>query len=390
MNILLIAPSFPYPLTSGGRIRVFNIIRYLSRNHAVTLACVSEDTIADYGPLAEFCKEIRVVHHRNHRFRNGLLFVLGKEPYNAVRYASAGFQEVLKDLLRTRSFDAVMIEFPMMWQYSGLIRGLPVILDAHNIEYRLIGQMKESGAPPLKKILYQLEEVKMRRLEHRAWRECSLCITVSDRERDLIKSHLNDDRPVITAPNGVDLERFGYAPKRPPGRRLLFIGSMDYVPTVDSTRYLLEEIFPLIRSRIRGIELDIVGRSLWRIGNRPGTEGISLHENVPEILPFLRNADLLIDPLRMGGGTRLKVLEAMAAGVPVVTTSRGCEGIMVRDREHLLVADRPSDFAESVEKLLTDRGLSDRLAVNARRLMEERYSWEGIVRKMETAIGDLR
>jgi glycosyltransferase involved in cell wall biosynthesis len=293
------------------------------------------------------------------------------------------------ELLESRIFDIVQIEFPMMWQYAGLVKDIPIVLDMHNIEYQLIRQMKEASSNVLKKLLYGWEEAKLMRLEHDAWQECDLCVAVSDKERNIISAHLKKDNKIITIANGVDLERFEYMPKKTSEKYILFIGSMDYIPTIDSTDYLLEEIFPLILSKIKNVKLHIVGRSLWRIRDKVSAEGVLLHENVPDIIPFLRKADVLIDPLRLGAGTRLKILEAMAAGVPVVTTSKGCEGIMVQNGEHLLIADFPADFADATVKLLTDRELSDSLTVNARQLVEKHYSWEKVVQALETDMREL-
>jgi len=368
---------------------MFNIIKHLSKKHEVILACLSDQKIFDYSPLSEYCREIKVVVKKPQLMRDIIGFILSGGPYNVIRYSSGLFRNTLIELLESRKFDLVQIEFPMMWQYAGLVKDFPIVLDMHNIEYQLIRQMKESSSNILKKLLYGWEEVQLRRLEHNAWQECDLCVAVSDRERDIMSAHLKNDNKVITIPNGVDLERFEYVPKKNSEKRILFIGSMDYIPTIDSTDYLLKEIFPIILSKIKDVKLHIVGRSLWKIRETLNIEGVTLHENVPDIIPFLRKADLLIDPLRIGAGTRLKILEAMAAGTPVVTTSKGCEGTLVKNREHLLIADSPADFADAVLKLLTDRDLSDSLTVKARQLVEEQYSWEKCVQKLAAAMREL-
>lgn len=389
MNILLIAPSFPYPLTHGGKIRVFNIIKYLSKIHHISFACLSDQKVTGYGSLAGYCEEINVVEQKSRAMRDVMLFLLRGEPYNALRYTSHSFQETLSGLLKKKKFDIVQVEFPMLWQYAAILNDLPVVLDMHNIEFRLIGQMKESAGNILKRVLYGMEEQRLRRIEEDAWRECDLCVAVSDKERDVIRSYLGKDDKLITVPNGVDLERFEYHRESKGEKRILFIGSMDYIPTIDSTDYLLQEILPIIISKINDVKLDIVGRELWRISDKAAMKGVTLHEDAPDILPFLREAEILIDPLRIGAGTRLKILEAMASGTPVVTTSKGCEGIMVKNGEHLLIADTPVDFADSVVKLLTDRKLAENLAASSRHLIEEHYSWEKIVHRLEVAMGSL-
>jgi glycosyltransferase involved in cell wall biosynthesis len=389
MNILLIAPSFPYPLTHGGKIRVFNIIKHLSKTHKVSLVCLSDREVLDFGPLSEYCDDIKVVVKEPQWLKEFMRFIFGCGPYNALRYSSSVFRETVSDLLKRKDFDIVQIEFPMMWQYAGVVKDLPIVLDLHNIEYELVRQMEEASGNALKKALYGVEEKRLRRLEENAWDRCDLCFAVSEGESSVIRAHLKNSDKVITVPNGVDLERFRYHTDKKGEKRILFMGSMDYIPTVDSTDYLLKEVLPMITSRINGIKLDIVGRRLGKLRDRVSGEGIELHENVPDIIPFLKKADVLIDPLRIGAGTRLKILEAMAAGTPVVTTSKGCEGINVQNGQHLLIADSPSAFADAVVKLLTDTKLPEHLASNARCLIEESYSWEKCVQKLAAAMEDL-
>jgi glycosyltransferase involved in cell wall biosynthesis len=339
--------------------------------------------------LPEFCREIRVVIHKPQFISSAAGFFLHGKPYNALRYASTLFRDELSELLGRKDFDIVQIEFPMMWQYTDLLKGLPVVLDMHNIENHLIAQMKEKGGSIVKHFLYGLEEQRLRKIEEDAWRACDLCVAVSDRERDIIAEHLAEAEKVLTIPNGVDLERFTYYREKKGENRLLFIGSMDYIPTIDSTDYLLQEIVPLITSQMKGVTIDIVGRRLGRLRDRVRSDDIVLHENVPDILPFLRGADVLIDPLRLGAGTRLKILEAMASGTPVVTTRKGCEGLMVRDREHLIIADSPGEFARAVVTLLTDGPRAGRLAASARSLVEDRYSWKKSVETLAEAMRQL-
>jgi glycosyltransferase involved in cell wall biosynthesis len=171
--------------------------------------------------------------------------------------------------------------------------------------------------------------------------------------------------------------------------QLLFIGGMEYIPNLDSANYLLNDIFPLVQSNIPAVNLDIVGRELWRIKNKKSREGIQFHENVPEVLPYFSRADLLVVPLRYGAGSRIKILEAMASGVPVVTTSKGCEGIEAVHGEHLLVADSPDSYALSVQRLLVDPGLKMTIMQNARHLVETKYAWEKIVGNMEMCYGKI-
>jgi glycosyltransferase involved in cell wall biosynthesis len=382
MNILVIAPFFPYPLTQGGKITIFNTLKYLSREHRVSFACLTDVPVTDYGPLKEYCAEIVVVERKGALVIDLLTFLAGEYPYNAVKLHSADFVGALRSLLTRCTFDLVQIEFSLMWRYAALFEGIPCTLDAHNIEYNIIAQNRRNCRNPLKRFLYALEEKKLRALEERAWRECSLCFTVSDNERDLIAATLQGGDKLITMV-GVDLSRFEFLPKEERGNRILFVGGLNYHPNLDSIQYLLGDVFPLIRAGVPEVRLDVVGIELWRIaGQVPDGGEVELHENVPEILPWFRGADLLVVPLRYGAGIRIKILEAMSAGVPIVATSKGCEGLRVEHGRELLIADDPASFAREVIRLLDDHELRRTIAMNARRFVAEHYSWETLVQRM--------
>lgn len=383
MNILTISPYLPYPLNQGGKIRVFNTIKYLSRRHKVTLACLSDKKVDDYGPLSEYCEEIICIEKKGNPVIDLPVFLFSGRPYNYVRFSSGELRETLKQLARAKSFDLVQIQFTTLWQYADIFKGVPVVLDAQNIEYEIIRQIKDKCGNPIKKILYSLEEKKLRHKEEEAWKECDLCFAVSDKERDVIASFLDSRDRVVTISNGVDLERFEFMPKESTDKRLLFIGGMDYTPNRDSALYFLNDILPLIKTKIPDVRLDIVGRELWKIPGPESYEGVIFHEDVPDILPYFRRADILLVPLRQGAGTRVKILEAMASGLPVVTTSKGVEGIDVEHGKHLMIADSPSDFSLAVKTIIEDETFRRSLAGNARRLVEEMYSWRGLVREME-------
>jgi glycosyltransferase involved in cell wall biosynthesis len=382
MNILIIAPFFPYPLTQGGKIVIFNTLKYLSRLHRVSFACLSDEPVTDFGLLQEYCDEIVVTVRKPELVRDLLSFMTGDYPFNAVKLHSESFAAELRLLRQRRSFDLVQVEFSLIWRYAEIFRDIPLVLYAHNIEYKIIAQNRLTCRNPLKRLLYAIEERKLRALEERAWRDCSLCFTVSANERDVIAATVKDDTKVITLV-GVDLERFPFQPKREAEKKILFIGGLNYHPNVDSARYLLEEIFPRIRASVPDVSLDMVGIELWRIAEQAsGTPGVRLHEHVPEILPWFRGADLLVVPLRYGAGVRIKILETMAAGLPIVATLKGCEGLAVGHGRELLVADDPDSFAREVVRLLGDSDLRLALATNAHEFVCEHYSLETVVKRM--------
>ena len=254
---------------------------------------------------------------------------------------------------------------------------VPVVLGTQNVESRILTQLQNACRNPLKRFLYRLETAKMRRFEENAWRSSHLCLTVSGEERrEIVAAGVAPER-VIVVPNGVDLERFKFR-QRSGQNKLLFLAGLDYLPNMDAARWLLAKIWPLIRGAQPFAELLLAGRKTEALATDGLPEGVICLGDPADVTDCFAMADALLVPLRVGAGTRLKVLEAMAAGLPVVTTSIGCEGLDVGNGEHLLVANSAEDFADAVGRLFDDPELSAAISSRARRMVEERYSWERV------------
>jgi len=383
MNILVIAPFLPWPLDQGGKIRVFNLLKERAARHQVTLACLTDGQTVDPGPLAEICVELITVPRPPQPAVDLLRFLVSNQPFNVLRYSSAAFAAVLRDLDARRQFDQIQVEFSLMWQYARFFAGVPTLLNAHNVETEIVRQLGKSCRNPLKRLLYRMEAQRLLREETLAWRECTACCAVSEPERAVIAAATGMPAKVHAVANGVDLERFAYLPKVHGDGTVLLLGGMEYAPNLDAATWFIEEIFPLLRDMSAAVKIVVAGRDLERIPVSTAGEMVQLHSNVADVRPFMYAADLLAVPLRMGAGTRIKILEAMAGGLPVVATSKGCEGLLVRDGEHLLIADTPGEFARAIVTLLQDHRLALRLAANARGLVEGRYGWETVAAAME-------
>jgi polysaccharide biosynthesis protein PslH len=383
MNILILSPFLPYPLDQGGKIRVFNLVKYLSCSNRITLACLTPGAAPDMGPLHGFCEEIVTVERNASFARDFSRFLFNGEAFNCARFSSSSFTRQLSVLAARKSFDLIQIEFSLLWQYADLFPGIPVVLDAHNIEYRNVQQIGEGCKGLGKRLLYRLEASRLQAVEEGAWRECALCFTVSKKERDEIASSTGNCGKVVAAANGVDPERFAFRPRGNSGTKILFLGGMDYSPNLDAAKYFLTEVFPIIRREEPEARVLLVGRELGKLGELALLPGVECHESVPEVLPWFYEADLLVVPLRQGAGTRIKVLEAMAAGLPVVATSKGCEGIAAESGRELLIADTPKEFAAAALSIMHSPEVRANLARNAHRLVVERYTWESAAKIMD-------
>jgi glycosyltransferase involved in cell wall biosynthesis len=283
----------------------------------------------------------------------------------------------LVTLMATEQFDLVHLETTQIWPAVAACGALPAVLGTQNVESHILTQLGNACRNPLKRLLYRVESVRMRQFEERAWRSCRLCLTVSNEERhEVIAAGVSPER-VVTVPNGVDLERFAFAP-RPGRKRLLFLGGLNYHPNMDAAKWLLDQIWPLIHQADPETELLLAGRKTEQLV-APADAGVTFLGDPLDVPECFAMADVLLVPLRIGAGTRLKVLEAMAAGLPVISTAIGYAGVDAVDGEQLLAADSPREFVSAVCNLFSNRELAGKIAANGRALVESRYSWQKVL-----------
>ena len=392
MRILWIADYLPYPLVSGDRIRIYNLLRRVASRHELSLAAFLEKPEDAEGihHLQEFCARVETVNfqQRSHLAKAAgmLRFALeGKPPELKLLYSEELVSKI-RQLVSTMDFDIVQIEHSRMGLY---LETLPrksdykSILMFHNItsqQYGRVSQVEQSWG---RKLRSWVNSVTMGYWEPRYAENFDRCITVSEADRQLLLK-ANPRLQVDVISNGVDIEKYQPLPlpQENTSPSLLFIGNMGYPPCVDAALYFCREIFPSIRRRIAAAELWIVGRDPRPEVLQLNGDGVHVTGQVEDVIPYYRQSTVCVVPLRAGGGTRLKILEAMALGRPVVSTTIGCEGLDVVDGQHLLIADNTDQFTEKTERLLTDRQLYKSISDNGRRLVEATYGWDKIADRL--------
>jgi glycosyltransferase involved in cell wall biosynthesis len=249
------------------------------------------------------------------------------------------------------------------------------VIDEHNIESELFQRMGHGERSLPRRVFNRVEYARFRRFEQACWRRADACVVTSEREVEAVR-RCAPDTPVAVVPNSVDLDYF--APSNAPAEphTVIFSGTLDYRPNLDAVRYLIDDIWPLVRHRYPDARLTLTGSNAGvdiRSLTRPG---VRLLGEVPDIRPYVSAAAAVVVPIRIGGGTRLKVLEGLAMGKPIVSTAVGCEGVAVGDREHLMIADDAPSFASRIFEVFENPALGDALGQAGRRLVETRYSWE--------------
>jgi polysaccharide biosynthesis protein PslH len=295
------------------------------------------------------------------------------------------FQATLDSMLARTQYDVVQVEFVWMsaFRFDRNKRNVPLlVLDEHNVEYDILKRTARTAGGITRNVYNALNWRKLAREEHAAWRSFDGITLTSRRDEELVRKDVPGTRTAVV-PNGVDLKEFSATTQGGDSDVLLFFGAINYYPNQEAITHFIDNVFPLIRERRPNAKFRIIGPGapesvLARQGN-----GVEVVGMVDEVSPHIDAATAVVVPLRIGGGTRLKIVEALAKGKPVISTRLGAEGIDVVHDEHLLLADEPRDFAAEVERVLSDPALRTRLGVSGRRLMEDRYSWRSIVAGLE-------
>jgi glycosyltransferase involved in cell wall biosynthesis len=292
----------------------------------------------------------------------------------------------LKALLSHERFDVVNVEFAQLAACRDAIGSTPdrplFVLDEHNIEYEVLRRTAAAETGIVRRIYNAIDWRKLRAEELAAWRVFDGCALTSQHDRDLLLRDVPQARTAIV-PNAVDLKLFaaGVEPSAEPFS-ILFFGAINYFPNADGLQFFLSEIFPLVRARLPQARLKVVGHTPEHLLHLR-SDHVEMKGWVPDVRVEVERAAAVIAPLRVGGGTRLKILEAMAMGKPVISTPQGAEGLEGVHGRDLLIAERPAAFADELIRVLCDAGLARALGNNARKLAEDRYGWPASVARLE-------
>ena len=392
MKILVLTPFLPFGDASygGGQIRIRELFTRLAGRHEIHVVALTrlEGPGAAIRVFREGDIQVTAVPHRPARMSAAALALFRNASFHAQLARSREFEGVVRRWA-DETYDLVQCEFPWMAQYAPGPEGPPFVLSEHNVEFRL-GETIGSTVHGLRAVgykLYSRREVRLRRrLELNACRAAAHVVVVSEPDRQLLLHEL-PSLQVSVVPNGVDLDYFrpSYESEMEQSESsAVFVGKMDYRPNIDGVSWFCHEVLPSVRDRIPGFTFGIIGANpppavsaLASIG------GVHVSGSVADVRPFLRQATVVVVPLRAGSGTRLKILEAFAAGKAVVSTAVGCEGLDADDGTHLSVADSPDLFAQRVIDLVLHPGRRVDLGTAARMLVEERYGWDAVAKRLE-------
>lgn len=376
MKILMLTPYLPYPLYSGGQIRSYNLLKNLSLKHQITLfSFIRSDKETRYlKNLKPFCREVRVFRRRQPWDpRNLFLSLLTPYPFLVSIYLSRHFREAITRELGRGDYDLIHAEtfyiMPNLPQTK-----IPTLLVEQTIEYLVYQQfVRDFKFWPVKPLLY-FDVLKINLWEKYYWRRASRLAAMSDSDRQMMNQTVKDKKVDVVA-NGVDGEFFSRV-KPHGGQTVLFIGNFKWLPNRDAAHFLVKDIWPKIVARLPQARLLIVGRNPTAEITALAGPGIKIDGDVADIRTAFSQASVLLAPIRNGRGTKYKVLEAMACGLPVVTTKLGIEGIEADGS--VLVAESGQALAAAAVKVLQDGRLAKTLADSAKKIVYQKYNWQTI------------
>lgn len=395
MNILFVVKEFPHSHVIGGPIIIYNRIKYLSARH--TVSCIAfaphEPTSEQIDSLARYCRELRLVPPppRRSAARRAIDFFAGPvPPYFMLNYSQEMYSE-LRRMVSSFSYDVAISEYSMVAQYlygNQDLAGVKRVMSVHECYYlahRKVLEVQGASREGLAALL-QLKGLKKFEFDMYAGADKVLTLTPEGR-RELLA--VRRDLDIAVVPHGVDIDGFtppGSKPEHPP--TVMFLGNFPHDPNRDAMVFFAREAWPLVRKEIPDARFLVVGRGptpdmLELAAQDPSIE---ITGEVDSVKPYFDRADVFVCPVRMGGGFRGKVLEAMACGVPVVSTALGAEGLPASDGDNILLAGTAPELARSVLRLLQDSGLRERIAAEARELMVEHFSWQSGVRILEEVL----
>lgn len=401
LKVLLVTPMAPSPPRFGAQARTHGLMSHLARRHDLTAVVLHEepDAPATHGDaMREYCREVLFVRNPNaaRGWRRRALQVrswLSPRSFQRHLFSVPRMQETLDRVLRAERFDVVFVNFPHLAHYN--LRQSPsgtpppaIVIDSHDINYDLARQVAASKAPFGQRFHARINWRKIQREELAAYTSADgVCVcSAADQKR------LAEDAPsanTVVIPNAADVEKLQPRDAGPAAdaHTVLFFGLLATVPNVDGVLFFLREVWPRVAAADPAARFVVVGANPAPAIQAQAGPRVQVVGPVDDLRPHLASATVIVVPLRLGSGTRLKILEAWAMARPVVSTALGAEGLDGISGEHLLIADDPAGFADSVLRVLADPELATRLGRSGRALVTERYSWQGAAVALERFLG---
>lgn len=389
MKILFLTQICPYPPHNGGAIKTFNILKHLGSRHDVELLLYvrNDEEVRALKALAPYCSGIDYVpiaRSGADNLASAAKSLVAGRSFIVTRDWRAAMQGKVTSFLESKP-DLIYVDHLQMFQFVPNPAPCPVLLDEHNVEWRIIERYAASGDTWARRLFASIEWRKLRAYELSACGHANLVLTVTAHDREMLITNGVSGDKVHPLPICVDTEGVRPVFLNPDSHTILTFGTMSWPPNADSVIHFVRSIYPHIKARVPDARFTVVG------SNPPpevralaeGDSSITVTGYVDDLIPYAREAAAFVVPLRIGSGMRVKILDAMALGLPVVTTPVGCEGICLQDGHDALVAAEPKHFADAVARLLLDPSERTALGKSGRALVESAYSWSSVLAELD-------
>ena len=393
LHVVVVNSELPYPMTAGNRIRTLNLLLRLSGRHRITFVARQNRDPDEVAPAVTFLNEHgieTVLAGPSIPPKKGPMFyarlaanLASSRPYSVASHTSATVRRAIRSYAAAHQVDLWQAESTAFFDLLHDLPHAPKLVIAHNVETRIWQRYEEFETRPLKRWYIGLQRHKFERFERYAFTRATRVVAVSAEDGRLIREF--GGRNVDVVDNGLDRAYFeAVHPERDP-RQILFLGGFDWRPNQDAVDLLLDRIFPAVRAEEPSARLCLVGRkpSAALVQRVQATDGVELNADVPDVRPYLARSGVMVVPLRIGGGSRLKILEALATGLPVVSTRIGAEGLEIEPGRHHIEANGPDEMARALIGCIRDPGPARAQADQARRFVLDRYDWDTLADRLE-------
>jgi glycosyltransferase involved in cell wall biosynthesis len=390
LKILMLVPFLPNIQTSGGQTRWYNIIKYLSKNHDITLFSLKKDESEKrFVPeLKKYCKKVKVFSRPKSPWtlKNILLAELGFYPLVVIRNFSFAEKKAVKKELEKEKYDLIHAEaFYVMPHISAT--NVPTILVEQTIEYMVYKHYVDNEVPLILKPLYMLDVLKLKFWEKYYWKKADKLVAVSGEDRQAMQK-LIPGISVDIVPNGVDADFYASKKleKKDPPRVMYGVTNFEWLQNVEAVDLLIKKVWPKIHKEVPEAKLWIVGRRIPERIVKLSEEksDIEVTESIEDARDAYLSATVMVTPIKGSGGTRLKILEAMAAGLPVVSTSIGVAGLDLKHGKQVLISDKVSGLAKQAVEVIRNKKLAEKIGEEGRKFVKENFDWKAVVKRHDS------
>jgi glycosyltransferase involved in cell wall biosynthesis len=381
MNVLMLTQVLPYPPDSGPKIKTYNVIKYLAKRHRLTLVSfVRGDQSEAVHRLEQYCQVVHTIPMKRSAVRDGIAVarsLLTGRPWMMVRDERKAMHTLINWLTTEQRFDLIHADQLNMAQYARHVDSAFKVLDAHNALWLLYKRLWETMPRGPRQMFLGRDWRLLKTYEGQMVRQFDAVLAVSEEDKIALLEASGQQREIAVVPIAIDTDEVTILKRQPQPNHIMHIGTMYWPPNIDAVTWFINEIYPLIRQRRPDVQFDVIGSrppsELMALNN--DGQGINVLGYVDDPTPYQQRAAVMVVPLRAGGGMRVKILNALAEGIPIVSTVLGCEGIDLTPGRDILVGNTPEVFASQVLRVLDDLGLGQELADRGRRLVEEKYDY---------------